>query len=529
MRLTRLIPAMPATMAVPVLTAIAVLLNFNLILPSGFCLTTDEAFSWRVASQPNISQLIAMTGKDVHPPLYYLALSGWMAVFGQSEIALRSLSGAFGVATVLATYWYAIVWIGVPGRRGGTVPAFWAAVLVALSLTQVSMAHFARMYNLMSLLALLTCGLLLSALRRPRGRVIWILYAITASLLVYTHNYGLYLVTGQALWVGWEVSCQADRAVRRVTALSAAMSFVSIGVSYLPWVPWLRLQLKLVTADYWIKPLSWKSLATVPVQVLSVPLNELPPIAWHVAIGAIVLTLLILWPWRKAAGERQTLCVFGLHVFGIAASALVAGRSLFVPRYLIYLLPLCAIPVSYWICQIGDRIVFRAVLAWLVFMAIYVLASTVETYRPVTEEGADLRRVVAEILSNSNSDEPVVTTSRSLYLVLKYYMERHRPGQPCALFDPELQAASERHLVFASGMRTADLWVPNPAEVSRQRCWLVADGIRLWEPPGLELASARSYVIFLPSGFDTLVRVAEYRPSAARGSGRTPTTGGGKP
>ena len=66
-------------------------------------LTTDEAFSWRLATYPP-AEIVARTATDVHPPLYYLVLDGWMKVAGEGPAALRSLSLILGLAAVGLAY-----------------------------------------------------------------------------------------------------------------------------------------------------------------------------------------------------------------------------------------------------------------------------------------------------------------------------------------------------------------------------------------------------------------------------------------
>src|SRR5262245_38262550 len=63
----------------------------------------DEAFSWRVATFP-VADMVGYVARDNHPPLYFLVLKLWMAVFGSSALALRLLSVLLGGATVLASY-----------------------------------------------------------------------------------------------------------------------------------------------------------------------------------------------------------------------------------------------------------------------------------------------------------------------------------------------------------------------------------------------------------------------------------------
>jgi uncharacterized membrane protein len=63
----------------------------------------DEASSWQIASfsWPGIIDACRL---NVHLPLYYFALKTWMSVFGDSVVALRSMSIFFAALTVVGVY-----------------------------------------------------------------------------------------------------------------------------------------------------------------------------------------------------------------------------------------------------------------------------------------------------------------------------------------------------------------------------------------------------------------------------------------
>src|SRR5258706_245124 len=59
---------------------------------------------------------------DGAPPLYYYLLHGWIKVFGTSDLAVRSLSGVFGVAAI------PLAWMC--GKRTGDRTTAWITVVV---------------------------------------------------------------------------------------------------------------------------------------------------------------------------------------------------------------------------------------------------------------------------------------------------------------------------------------------------------------------------------------------------------------
>ena len=63
----------------------------------------DEANSVLIAGH-GFSGIVDALSRDNNLPLYYFLLSGWMRVFGNSEIAVRSLSAVFYLAGCAAAF-----------------------------------------------------------------------------------------------------------------------------------------------------------------------------------------------------------------------------------------------------------------------------------------------------------------------------------------------------------------------------------------------------------------------------------------
>ncbi len=101
-------------------------------------LWNDEGNSLRLA-QRSISDLIDAAGRDIHPPGYYLALKGWIALAGESEFSLRALSALAGVLTVAVTM---ALGRALFSRAAGIM----AGLLVALSPFAVYYSQETRMY-----------------------------------------------------------------------------------------------------------------------------------------------------------------------------------------------------------------------------------------------------------------------------------------------------------------------------------------------------------------------------------------------
>src|ERR671914_76732 len=86
--------------------------------------------------------------QDGSPPLYYMALSVWMDVFGAGPAETQGLSLAISLLTVPAGLWAG--W-SLFGRRAG----LYAAALFGMNVFITAFAQETRMYSLMALLSLL--------------------------------------------------------------------------------------------------------------------------------------------------------------------------------------------------------------------------------------------------------------------------------------------------------------------------------------------------------------------------------------
>lgn len=201
--------------------AVAVLAGLVLRFWAPTPLWLDETISVNIAKLP-VSQIPGALSHDGAPPLYYLLLHYWMALFGRSDEAVRALSGVISVVT-LPLFWFA-------GRRLGGRTVAWVAFFLALSSPfAINYATTTRMYSLMILLSLLGFVALKAAFEDPsRGRLV-ALGAVTSALL-YTHYWGIYLVISAGLWSMWRI----HRTGRGRPVLKA---MVGGGVAWLPWAP----------------------------------------------------------------------------------------------------------------------------------------------------------------------------------------------------------------------------------------------------------------------------------------------------
>jgi len=199
-------------------------------------LWNDEGTSVAVA-RGDLAAIARDAARDIHPPLYYWLLGGWVRLFGTSETAVRALSALLGVILVALTY-----------ALGQRLIGQWAALVATLLATihpfQVHYSQEARMYML---LAVLTTGAVLALVQIVQGSrpalAAWVALVLLEMAGLYTHYsfafvflilnlaFGLWLVlTRQRRTPG-------DPPGPRHRVLIWLLSQVAVGVLYLPWLP----------------------------------------------------------------------------------------------------------------------------------------------------------------------------------------------------------------------------------------------------------------------------------------------------
>ncbi|MCU1355520.1 MAG: hypothetical protein JWM89_938 [Acidimicrobiales bacterium] len=313
--------------------AVAVVVGVVLRFVATSDLWLDEALTVTIARLP-LREIGPALRLDGHPPLYYVLLHGWTAAFGTSDLAVRSLSGIFAVAA-LPLMWAA-------GQRlGGRSTAALATFLLATSPFAVRYATEARMYSLVTLLALGLGLAVARALERATPRRLAEVALCTAALLL-THYWGLYLVAATvavAVGLGWR------RPAQRAAAVRVAIAVVLGSLAFVPWLPTFAWQAR-HTGTPWGRSVD-------PAKAVMDTVIDFGGGKWLGGrlLGPLLVLLVLLALFARAidryrlevdlrtvAGARPEAAVAAATLLlGIAAA--VAASSAFQPRYTAGILP----------------------------------------------------------------------------------------------------------------------------------------------------------------------------------------------
>lgn len=166
---------------------------------------------------------------DIHPPLYYWLLSGWMRLTGSSELTVRCLSAMLGVVLVVLTYALGRLLIG---RWAGLV----AMLLAAVNPFQVYYSQEARMYMLAAVLAAAAVLTLVRFVQKESWPAL-ALMALLETAGIYTHYSFIFVILILNLaYVLWLLPTRSrERRSRRLGTWVFSQALVML--VYLPWLP----------------------------------------------------------------------------------------------------------------------------------------------------------------------------------------------------------------------------------------------------------------------------------------------------
>ena len=274
----------------------------------------DEAFS-AVLSTNSIPELIRIIARDTSPPLYNITEHLWFSVFGNSEVAIRSLSFLYFLIAVFFTYKIgALLW----DRRAGLL----AGILTFLNPFFFVYAFEGRMY---SILAATVAASMYFFLKRN-----WFGYVLTTVAALYSHHFAVFAVFVQGLWFIKEFLLG-----KRKVAVSMFKAFIAVGILYLPWIIPLYNQTRMVGGGFWLGTptvldffvLVGKYLAAGFIHPLTIP--------------ALVFVLVALGLRHWFEKKETDLFLLSWFLLPIIFTWIISQRfqSIFFDRYLLYTIP----------------------------------------------------------------------------------------------------------------------------------------------------------------------------------------------
>jgi len=321
-------------------------------------LWNDEGTAVALARR-DLAAITRAAANDIHPPLYYYLLHYWMAVFGNSELAVRALSAWLGTLVVLLTFlWARTVAGSFASPHTGNSVGLAAAFFAALSPFQIYYSQETRMYILTTLLGALSMYAFVHLLSRwqaiPAGADTLgsaverylppAAYLLASILLLYSHYFAVTILVAQNVaWLWWPKKRRLPFALGWV-----ALQMVLVA-AYLPWLLLAQRQLRMWPAIS--GPLQLTTLLFDVLRIFSLGLSAdaLPDL---VLAGFAMLLILGMLKLCSASGHqaqthssqssRSTPCVTSLLYLFVPIGAIYTlslQRPMYNPKFLLLSTP----------------------------------------------------------------------------------------------------------------------------------------------------------------------------------------------
>ncbi len=303
----------------------------------------DEAYTFAMIRH-SFPEIWRITAADVHPPLYYFAVKLFSMPFGYSEYSVRLFSGVcyFLILAVGGSQIHRLF-----DRKTGLM--FMALFLLyPFALDQ---AAEARMYALSALAVFLNALFAYRVWLDNRG-LDWAVFTLSGLAAAYTHYFAL--VSAGVIYGLLFLCCLCRN--RKLLKPWLIASLVTV-LLYLPWLKCFIAQLAVkVTDEYWIAPITLRSLWDDLMRLLSTNDSRVYPLFFGLLVAVLFVQMIV----RRDGPALLALAVPVLTMLvGIVVSAVM--RPIYIVRYLVPCAPLLMFFLADGIAGIRREQLFTAV------------------------------------------------------------------------------------------------------------------------------------------------------------------------
>lgn len=360
----------------------------------------DEAFSILVAEKP-LSFIYLHLGFE--PPVYYTLLHFWMKIFGQSEIAARSLSL---VGFVLATY-VIIVWSEKLFKKHWL--SWFLPVFFFLNPMLLYYAFEVRTYAWYTFFAVASMYLY--------TQKNWPWYVAASVLGFYTHDYMIVLIFAQGVhWLFVDYGIHNIRRIKKLVVQPMFRSFAAVGILTAPWLVKIALEAHRLKSS-WYFPVNFQLVGSV-LGNMFLGYEGTPWYLWKYTpyLSAILLTLFILALLPKATRKRNLFLFFAALIPLVVIVGISFAKPLFVNRYLV---PVSAAEVL--LVGLGIASMRRRAIQALVAVLFLAFVVWFNLWYPPQHAKLDIRTSMLQVNALRGKQDVVFAESPLIFFESIYY------------------------------------------------------------------------------------------------------------
>lgn len=393
----------------------------------------DEAFGAYLI-RFNFFDIAKYTALDVHPPLFYWILKLWSMLFGNSELALRSMSVLFGGISIVIGYL-------LTNKLFGKTAARFSLIFMALSPMLIRYGQEARMYTIVTTISLAATYVLTVAMSSKK-RLPWVIYGILIGLGMWVHYFTAIVWIAHWVWRA-DVIRRLSKKGRFIkeffTKQWVGAHIVAIGL-FLPWLPFLFIQIFTIQAyGYWIPPVTPDSIPSFLTNVFYY--QDIGKVTSWLALiflaAIIILAVLAFRVYKRLNNsERQSyrliLSIAFVPMIALFIASMPPLHSTFVDRYLMT----SVIGISIFIgttltycakfLRPKPRIVLMILLAGMMIVGIanvYQLGN----FNKYSNASNNTRQIIESVTKNSGDNQPIIAATPWLFYEAVFYATNNHP------------------------------------------------------------------------------------------------------
>lgn len=387
----------------------------------------DEAFGAYLA-RFNFFEIAHYTATDVHPPLYYWLLKLWGMMFGNTELALRSMSVLFGGISIVFGYL-------LTNRLFSKKVARISLIFIVLSPMLVRYSQEMRMYTLVTAIALAATYVLTIAMDSKK-KLPWVIYGILVALGMWTHYFSAIVWIAHWIWRADVVRRVAEKGkfIKSFFSKQWLLSHIIACSIFALWLPFFATQLVTVqTGGFWIPAVTPDTFINFITNV--VYYQDVGFVNGWLALGlvAMVVTLIILSiKIYKSQNDKQRqnyrliMSLAFVPVILLFLLSLPPLRSVFVDRYLIPSALFIAIFIGITLALGIKYLRTKWGIAVIIVMAGFMMFGVTNVwylgnYSKTSNASNNTREIVEAIVAKSDDNQPIIADSPWLFYEAVFY------------------------------------------------------------------------------------------------------------